>query len=255
SYRLYSISGIPLTPAETPMAGVLRSGDPVRDYEVILERADGSRVAALLNIDPIRDADGNLVGAINVFVDVTERKRPEDALPQNEASRALLENLPAATYTCDANGLITYFNKSAANLWGREPELNNPSDRFCGAYKLYSPDGFPVEHQHCWMALALEENSEYVEREIVIERPDGSRVSALAYANPLRDENGLVTGAMNVLVDISERKRLEEKSRRLLEALHGEWERLIEVFEHSPALVAVLRGPDHLFERANERFY
>jgi len=46
------------------------------------------------------------------------------------AFRCILEKLPAAAYTCDAEGLITYFNQRAVELWGREPKLNNPEERF-----------------------------------------------------------------------------------------------------------------------------
>ena len=67
----------------------------------------------------------------------------------------LLAKLPAAAYTCNADGLITYFNERAVELWGREPKLNDPVDRFCGSFKLFSTDGSPMPHDQCWMALAL----------------------------------------------------------------------------------------------------
>lgn len=44
--------------------------------------------------------------------------------------RRLLEKLPAAAYTCDADGLITYFNPRAVELWGRAPALDDPLDRY-----------------------------------------------------------------------------------------------------------------------------
>jgi hypothetical protein len=53
----------------------------------------------------------------------------------------VLERLPIAAYTCDADGLITFFNRLAADLWGREPLLNDPEDRFCGSFRAFSPDG------------------------------------------------------------------------------------------------------------------
>jgi signal transduction histidine kinase len=124
--------------------------------------------------------------------------------------RRLLEKLPAAAYTCDCDGLITFFNRHAVQLWGREPKLNDPVDRFCGSFRLFSPAGDPISHAQCWMARTLLENAEYNGHEIVIERPDGSRVTALAHANPFHDENGRLIGAVNVLVDITDRKRAEE---------------------------------------------
>lgn len=124
--------------------------------------------------------------------------------------RRLLDRLPAAAYTCDAEGLITYFNQRAVDLWGREPALHDPIDRFCGSFKLFAADGTPIPHERCWMALALRENRAYNGEEIIIERPDGSRWTVLAHANPLHDEDEGVSGAVNVLVDITDRKRAEE---------------------------------------------
>lgn len=121
----------------------------------------------------------------------------------------LLDMLPAAAYTCDAEGLVTYFNERAAQLWGRAPRLNDPADRFCGSFKLFTVEGAPVRHDQCWMALALRDGKSYDGQEIVIERPDGSRWTALAHASPFFDDRGRVIGAVNVLVDISERRRAE----------------------------------------------
>jgi PAS domain S-box-containing protein len=132
--------------------------------------------------------------------------------------RRLLEKLPAGAYTCDPEGLITYFNQHAVQLWGRAPKLNDPVDRFCGSFKLFAVDGSPIAHNQCWMALALESNEGYNKREIVIERPGGERLSALAHANPIHDESGNLIGAVNVLVDITERKRAEEELRMVREA-------------------------------------
>ena len=129
--------------------------------------------------------------------------------------RRLLEKLPAGAYTCGPEGLITYFNQHAVQLWGRAPKLNDPEDRFCGSFKLYATDGSPIAHDRCWMALALGMNEEYNEREIVVERPDGQRNTVLAHANPIHDESGQLTGAVNVLVDISDRKRAEEALREV----------------------------------------
>jgi PAS domain S-box-containing protein len=125
----------------------------------------------------------------------------------------LLEALPAGAYTCDADGLITYFNQHAVDLWGRTPALNDSSDRFCGSFKLFSKDGMPISHDQCWMALALRERKEYNGQEIIVERPDGVRATTLAHANPFIDSEGKLLGAVNVLVDISARKHAEEALR------------------------------------------
>lgn len=121
----------------------------------------------------------------------------------------ILDRLPAGAYMCDPEGLITYFNRHAAELWGREPDLDDPADRYCGSVRLFDTAGAPIDHDACWMALALREEREYHGEEIVVERPDGTRITVLAHATPIRDDAGALLGAVNVLVDITGQKRVE----------------------------------------------
>ncbi len=67
--------------------------------------------------------------------------------------RDLLDALPAAVYTTDAAGRITYYNEAAATLWGHRPLLG--SSEWCGSWKLFWPDGTPLPHDQCPMAIAL----------------------------------------------------------------------------------------------------
>jgi two-component system sensor kinase FixL len=115
----------------------------------------------------------------------------------------IMNILPAGAYTCDASGLITYFNPLAEAIWGRSPKLRDAGERFCGSHQLYSSDGDPISHEECWMALALLQGTAYHGREIVIERRDGSRTIAEAYAHPLRNEQGQIVGAVNLVADIT----------------------------------------------------
>jgi hypothetical protein len=65
------------------------------------------------------------------------------------------------------------------------------------------------------MALALRETQAFNEKEIVVERPDGTRLTALAHANPICDESGRIIGAVNILVDLTARRQAEEDIRLL----------------------------------------
>lgn len=123
----------------------------------------------------------------------------------------LLDTLPVAAYTCDREGLVTHFNPAAEMLWGRAPRLNDPRDRYCGSFRLYSAaDGSPLAHADCWMAQALRTGKTFNREEEVIERMDGSRVTVLAHVNPIHDASGNLQGAVNVLIDIEQRRRAEE---------------------------------------------
>jgi PAS domain S-box-containing protein len=132
--------------------------------------------------------------------------------------RKLLDALPAAVYTTDAEGRLTYFNDTAAELWGYRPELG--SSEWCGSWKLFWPDGTPMPHDQCPMAVALKEDRAVRGMEATAERPDGTRVPFIPYPTPLHDEAGRVVGAVNMLVDITERKRAEEHQHLLVRELH-----------------------------------
>jgi diguanylate cyclase (GGDEF)-like protein/PAS domain S-box-containing protein len=143
-----------------------------------------------------------------------KRQQAEAALRDSEDRlQRVLDALPMAAYTCDTDGLITYFNARAVELWGRSPRLGDSEDRFCGSFRLFLPDGSPVSHDRSWTAIALAERRAIHRQETVIERPDGSRRTVLAHASPLYERAGRLTGAVNVLVDITERKAMEEALR------------------------------------------
>jgi two-component system, chemotaxis family, CheB/CheR fusion protein len=120
----------------------------------------------------------------------------------------LLQRLPAAIYTTDTEGRITFYNDAAVTLWGCRPKLH--SDRWWGSWRLYWPDGSALPHDQCPMAVALKECRAINGQEAVAERPDGTRVSFMAYPSPLRDKSGTIIGAINMLVDITDRKRSEQ---------------------------------------------
>lgn len=120
----------------------------------------------------------------------------------------LLQALPAAIYTTDAEGRITFFNQACIDFAGRTPKVG---EMWCVTWKLYLPDGTPLPHDECPMAIALKQNRPVRDVEAVAERPDGSRICFMPYPTPLRDESGELVGAVNMLVDITARKQAEQR--------------------------------------------
>jgi PAS domain S-box-containing protein len=127
--------------------------------------------------------------------------------------RNVLDVLPAAIYVIDAAGGITYYNEAAATFWGYRPELGK--SRWCGSWKLFWPDGRPLPHDECFAALALKQGRPIHGMEAVAERPDGSRIAFISFPTPLYDSSGRLAGAVNMLVDITDRQRAEENAQRL----------------------------------------
>jgi PAS domain S-box-containing protein len=182
---------------------VAKTGEPVRFmnevqtlgrwfdvYACRIGESHSRRVAVLLN-------------------NITERKRTEETLLDSERHlRSVIDALPVAIYTTDAKGCLTHFNQAAVEFSGRTPELG--SDHWCISWKLFRTDGVALPHDECPMALALKYNQPIYGAEAIAERPDGSRVWFKAHPTPLRDNRGKLIGGINMLVDITERKQLDQ---------------------------------------------
>jgi PAS domain S-box-containing protein len=143
----------------------------------------------------------------------------------------LVELMPIAVYVCDRSGVIQSYNKRAVELWGREPEAGSKAQLYCGSLRLYSPEGHHVPHEDSKMAHVLRTGAGARDLEVVIERPDGSRITALVNISPLRDVDGKLTGAMNCFQDITERKHDENALRDSAAELRALSQRLVDLQE------------------------
>jgi PAS domain S-box-containing protein len=189
-------------------------GDTTYELEFRLVRPSGEIAWIFTNATVIRD-NGVPVRMIGATVDISERKRVETALRDSEERvHQLLTLMPAAVYTCDHTGRITYFNRRAAELWGREPRLNESSEKFSGSYCLWRPDGSLLPRDQTPMAVALREGVSTRDTEVVIEQPDGARLVSSGNIEPLHDHLGRRIGAISVFDDISKRKLAEQELRR-----------------------------------------
>ena len=164
--------------------------------------------------------------------DLIERRQAEEALRESERRlHEIIEAIPAAVYTTDAEGRITFFNHAAVEFSGRVPEQG--TDSWCVTWKLYNTDGTPLPHDQCPMAVALKEKRPVLGCEAIAERPDGQRRIFTPYPTPLFDDQGRLTGAVNMLVDITERKSAED-------ILRASEERFRAIVETTPECVKVV---------------
>lgn len=202
---------------------LLVEGASTATYEKRYVRPDGTPVWVSNSISPLLDDAGQLIGGIAVVTDITERKQAEDwATELARRYQSLVQALGLAVYTTDADGYITSFNEVAAELWGRRPERFK--EMWCGSWRIFDEDGTPVPLDTCPMAVALKERRAVRDVEIVVERPDGTRANILPYPTPLFSPEGDLVGAVNVLVDITERKQAELRlaaRNQLTEAITG----------------------------------
>jgi PAS domain S-box-containing protein len=134
-------------------------------------------------------------------------------------SKNLIEILPGAIYVCDMDAVVIAFNERAAELWGRAPKAGEKDEKYCSSHKLFLPDGTYVPHDECPMEWVLRTGEPARDKEVVIERLDGSRVTVLVNIKPLFDEGGTQTGAVNCFQDLTVQKEAEQERATLREEL------------------------------------
>lgn len=178
-----------------------------------------------------------------------ERLKSLQALRESEARyREFMTGLPVAAYITDTTGRITLYNEAAVALWGRRPEKG---DLWCGSHRLYTADGMLLPHEQCPAAVAIRENRSFKDYEAIAEQADGTRVNFLANITPITDGSGRVLGVTNVILDITERRRVED-------TLRESEQRFRRLIEHAPEAITLLdvaTGKFTLVNGAAERLF
>jgi PAS domain S-box-containing protein len=240
--------GSPVPAIDCCMGKVLETGHSVRDCELTVTRF-GETLTLLANVDPLFDEQGMLVGGVSCFQDITELTRARRQISEGRhVVGRVLEALPVALYSTDAEGRLTYFNKAAETLWGRAPKLGE--QRWSGSMKMELPDGSDVPLDECPMAVVLREKRAQIGPEVYCVRPDGTRVPCLPYPTPLFDSAGKLIGGVNMLLDISDAKRAHAEQRGLIDELNHRVKNTLATIQSLAA--QTLRGAHGVNEREFE---
>jgi len=204
------------------LAEVLKTGQSIRDEEVTVQRTDGKEIVVLLNIDPLVNPQGKLVGAINCFQDVTERRRMLDALDrsqhdlreQEERWNATYEHAAIGIVELDAEGRFLRVNEAICSIVGgtREELLN---------WRLQGrthPDDRDVDDELYRRQVAGDIGFYSIEKRFI--RKDGRIIWISVRSSTVRDAAGHFLYGVRVVQDVTERKEAEERQKLLIDELN-----------------------------------
>lgn len=143
----------------------------------------------------------------------TDNSNTEKTSKTSDLNKDILEALPLAVYVCNLKGEVIFYNRAAIALWGREPETG--TDLWCGSCKIYDVDGVELTLDEYPTALASKEMTNYTSKEVIIERPDGSRTYVQPHIAVITDAEGSVTCFLTTLTDITEKRKNELLAQQL----------------------------------------
>ncbi len=158
-------SGAALKAEDWPLARAAVRGETRRGAMIEIQGFDGSQRTILSSAAPLRDANGQQVGALSVHQDVTDLKQLQDSLKQEAAfSAAVLDTVAALVVVLDREGLIVRFNSESSRLTGYRPEevvgrhfadfLIPEEDRETARARFRQLRGrdFPHTYENCWLS-------------------------------------------------------------------------------------------------------
>jgi len=230
--------------------GRAAAGEEAR-FELPIISPSGETKTFDISFRPVRDEGGNITFIVPAALDVSARKRAEEMVRESERRfREMIDALPAAVFTTDAQGGITHFNPACIELCGRVPKRG--TDHWCISWKLYNAEGAPIEHDECPMAIAFKEGRSIGPTEMIVERPDGLRIWVTTYPALLRNAEKRIVGGINILVDISERKRFEQNIDLLMKEVNHRSKNILSVVQ-AIARQTASTSPEDFVPRFSER--
>jgi two-component system, chemotaxis family, CheB/CheR fusion protein len=181
---------------------------------------------------PYRTEDDRIAGVVITFVDITARKRAEQAIGATQARlQAVVEQMPAAVVMAEApSGKLLLANRQAAALFNQPFPMpligHNWATAYTGLHGVHG-EGGPY-HPHQWpLARALAKGEVILDEEVMLVRQDGGRTVVSMSASPVRNSAGELVAAVAAFWDVTARRRAqealresEEHFRMLVESAH-----------------------------------
>lgn len=236
------------------------------ETECRILRYDGLYRTCSVRLVPVRADDGVVYEWMGIARDMTEHRRIETTKMQQleheyEARitlettkarlQAVLDVLPVGVCIADANGRLIHLNAAARAIWGENMPYATSAEEYHVYRGWWTNTGQPLAPEEWGMARALRSGEVSIGEEIDIEAFDGQRKTMLHYAAPIRDAAGAIIGGVVAILDITERKRLEQLERQVVAEKETRLALLQLILDELPGSVYLVRGHDARLVLAN----
>ncbi|MDZ8030223.1 PAS domain S-box protein [Nostoc sp. DedSLP04] len=244
-YSLFLADGVtPLTLEQLPLYRATRYGEIIRDEECIIERPDGTTITAIANVVPIRDSQGEIIGAIDCWRDITNRKLIEEALRQRETElRLITDTLPVLITFVDSEQRYRFNNRAYQDWFGHSTvEVYGKH-----LWEVLGESAYEVLRPYVEQVLA----GEQVTFESQVPYKDGGTRYINAIYVPQFNRQGIVEGYAALVTDISEQQAALRDRNQAEAALRESESRFRQMADTTPILVW-MSGTDTLCNYFNK---
>ena len=211
SYGLIMPEGMEPKPEQMPLYRAAHLGEETQNIEFGMNSSDGRKLEVAISAAPIRDSEGRIVAAINVWRDITEMKSVQKSVEEERSRlKAIIEHMPLGVAVADASGKLIIRNEAFEKIFGYSTLPSSSIKEYLEWKTYHSGDMSELKPEENAMAKALLSGEVVPGDEVIILRGDGSQGTLISSAAPVKDENGKQIGAVSIVTDISERKNSEK---------------------------------------------
>ncbi|MEX0906570.1 MAG: PAS domain S-box protein [Balneolaceae bacterium] len=256
SWKLYYPDGTPMPHEESSLALTLKEGCCTEGMESILERPDGKRFWIKAYPSTIRNKEGEVIGGINMIMNITDQKETENQLRHKEQDLRISEKKYRTLFETMDDGFMTLrveFNDDNKAVNFHYLEVNSAFEKHTGLKNIEGKTSKEVvpDLEEDWYTIytrvALTGKSAHLEKYVAaLDR--WFDVSAFRLGEP--EERKIAVFFKN----ITTQKKASLERNKLLQQVKNEQKQLLDIFHHAPSAMCIHRGPDHVIERANELY-
>jgi PAS domain S-box-containing protein len=203
-WQAFHPDGSPYAPSDLPLSQVVKFGRVIKNLEMLIRRSNGEEKWILANAAPVRNADGEIIAGVAVFMNITKLKRAEQ---ERRRLAAATEQAAEGVMLTDIKGRIQYVNPAFEAMTGyKRLEVFGKNPCFLKSGK--QDDAF---YKNLWETIT---NGNVWTGRFINKKKDGSLIQEDATISPIRDDTRTIIGFAAIKRDVTDEVQREAQQRQ-----------------------------------------